>query len=52
MNGVDKNVVLSARNIQRAKVVTAATLNTYDVMNANKLFFVESSLDTIQSILG
>lgn len=52
MNGVETNVVLSARNIQRTKVVTAGNVNTYDLMNANKVFFVESSVDNLQTILG
>lgn len=52
MNGVETNVVLSARNIQRTKVVTAGSVNTYDLMNANKVFFVESSVDNLQTILG
>lgn len=52
MNGVETNVVLSARNIQRTKVVTAGSVNTYDLMNANKVFFVESSVNSLQTLLG
>jgi large subunit ribosomal protein L4 len=47
----DRNVVLSARNIQSAKVVSANTLNTYDIVNASNLLLSEGSLKTIEDIL-
>ena len=34
---VNKNVYLSARNLQQAEVMTASTLNTYKVLNADVL---------------
>lgn len=46
------NVVLSARNIQRTKIELARNLNTYDILNARKLFITESSLAVIDEILG
>ena len=46
------NVVLSARNIQRTKIELARNLNTYDILNAKKLFITESSLAVIDEILG
>ncbi len=52
MNSVEPYVILSARNIQRTKVVTAKSVNTYDLMNANKVFFVESAINTLETILG
>lgn len=48
----NKNVYLSSRNIQGTKVVTADTLNTYDVLNANKLIFVEGAVQKIENILN
>ena len=48
----NKNVFLSSRNIQGAKVVTADSLNTYDVLNANKLIFVEGAVEKIENILN
>jgi len=48
---VNKNVYLSARNLQGKKVVTASDLNTYDILNANSLLISESSLPVIESIL-
>lgn len=50
--GVDANVVLSARNIQRTKVTTVQNLNTYDILNAKKLFVLEGSLKTIEELLA
>ena len=46
------NVVLSARNIQRTNIELARNLNTYDILNAKKLFITESSLAVIDGILG
>lgn len=46
------NVFLSSRNLQRAKVVTADTLNTYDIMNAGKLILAESSVEVIEKVLN
>ena len=46
------NVVLSARNIQRTKIELARNLNTYDILNAKKLFITEGSLAIIDGILG
>jgi len=52
MPTTDSNVVLSSRNLQRTKVVTANSLNTFDILNAKKLFVAESSLKTIGEILA
>ena len=48
---VDKNVYLSARNLQRAEVMTANTINAYKVLNAEVLVVTEKSLQTIDQIL-
>jgi large subunit ribosomal protein L4 len=44
----NKNIFLSSRNLRKAKVVLASDLNTYDVMNANKLMVMESSINEIE----
>ena len=44
----NKNLYLSSRNLQNSKVVTLSELNTYEIMNASALLFVESSLDVLQ----
>ncbi len=48
---VDKNVYLSACNLQRAEVMTANTINAYKVLNAEVLVVTEKSLQTIDQIL-
>ena len=50
--GVDKNVYLSARNLQRTEVMTASSLNTYKVLNADVLVVTENSLKSIDEILA
>jgi len=46
------SVYLAARNLGRVKVVTADSLNTYDVLNASKVILAESSIEKIQTILN
>jgi large subunit ribosomal protein L4 len=46
----DNNIYLSARNLQRTKVTRAESLNTYDILNANKILFVESSLKALETM--
>ena len=48
----DTNVVLSARNLKKAKVTLADMLSTYDILNANNLLISESSVQKIEEILG
>ena len=47
----NKNVVLSGRNLQNTKVITAASLNTYDVLHADNLILSESSVEKIDNLL-
>ena len=48
----NKNVYLSARNLQQADVMVASDVNTYKILNADVLVIIEKSLETIDSILG
>lgn len=48
----DKNVLLSSSNLQKAKVVVASELNTHDILNANNLLMVESSIKEVENILS
>lgn len=48
---VDRNLVLSSRNIPKAKVAMASDLNTYMILNADQLLLVESSLPEVENIL-
>jgi large subunit ribosomal protein L4 len=49
---VTKNIVLAGRNIQKTKVTTADQINTYDVMNAESIVFVESSINKVVTLLN
>jgi large subunit ribosomal protein L4 len=48
----NENILLSARNIQKAKVINVNSLNTYDILNANRLLIAESSMKEIEKILA
>jgi large subunit ribosomal protein L4 len=48
----NKNVFLSARNLQRTEVIEAEKVNTYKVLNADVLVITEKSLEAINGILG
>ena len=48
LNERNKNIYLSSRNLQKTKVITVSELNTYEIMNASTVLFIESSLDTLQ----
>ncbi len=43
----NKNVYLSARNLQRAEVILASNVNSYKVLNADVVVITEKSLETI-----
>ena len=49
---INKNVYLSARNIQKAEVMRAGDINTYKVLNADVLVITEDSLQQIDAILN
>mgnify|MGYP002755340825 FL=1 len=51
MPEVNKNVYLSARNLQRSEVMLASTLNAYKVLNADVLVFTEKSLQVVDGLL-
>ncbi|MES2628920.1 MAG: 50S ribosomal protein L4 [Bacteroidota bacterium] len=44
----DKSLYLSSRNFDRSKVVTVADLNTYDILNAKTLVFLEGSISKLE----
>lgn len=47
----DQNVYLSARNIPGTKVSTAADINTYDIMNAQRVIFTSGAVDAVHTNL-
>ncbi len=49
LNGVDRNVYLSSRNLQEARIVTARELNTYRILDNKMLILTESSVETLNN---
>ncbi len=49
LDGSNNNVYLSSRNLKRASVVNTSELNTYTVLNANKVIISETCLEEIES---
>lgn len=45
----DKAVILSARNVQTAKVVTVSELNTYVILNAKVVVLLEEALPVLET---
>jgi len=52
LSDTNKNVYLSARNLQDTDVIEAAKVNTYGILNADVLVITEKSLDVIDEILN
>ena len=48
---VNKNVYLSARNLQDAEVMQATKINTYKILNADVVLMTESALKAIDEFL-
>ncbi|MCR5512041.1 MAG: 50S ribosomal protein L4 [Prevotella sp.] len=48
----NKNVYLSARNLQKSECIIAANVNTYKVLNADVMVVTEKSLDVINGVLN
>ncbi|MGE5424818.1 MAG: 50S ribosomal protein L4 [Syntrophothermus sp.] len=46
----DANVILSARNLKKVKVINVSELNTYEILDANRLLILESSIREIEKI--
>lgn len=49
--GQNKNVYLSARNLQNVEIITASDINTYKIMNSGNLVITESSVAVIDNLL-
>lgn len=51
MPEVNKNVYLSARNLQRAKVAVASDVHTYGVLDAGVMVVTESAIAKMEAVL-
>jgi large subunit ribosomal protein L4 len=52
MPTANTNLVLSVRNLPKAKVTRVSDLNTYEILNARNLVILESSLDEFEKAFG
>lgn len=52
LDNMDKNIILSARNIQKFKVIQATDINTVDVLNAQHVLVSEKSIPVIETTLS
>ena len=50
MSEKNENVVLSSNNIENAIVKEVKDLNTYDIVNADSVFFDEESVKKLNEI--
>jgi len=48
---LDENVCLSSRNLGNVKVVLPEEVNTYDVVNSDKMVITEASLKKLEEVL-
>ena len=52
LGAANNNVYLSARNVQKANVITSSELSTYKVLNTSKVILLEGALEGIESNLS
>ncbi|MCU0421917.1 MAG: 50S ribosomal protein L4 [Bacteroidia bacterium] len=48
----NKNIYLSSRNLPKSKVIVASDVNTYEILHANKVIFLENTVTAIENILN
>ncbi len=48
----NKNVYLSARNVEKADVATVSELSTYRILNANNMLLTENAVAALQAIFN
>ena len=52
LDGVNENIILSARNLQNFKVMQATDINTIDLLNAHLVLLSEKSIPVIETTLS
>ncbi len=52
MPEVNKNVVLSSRNVPKTKVMVVEDVNTYELLNADSLVLCEGSVSKLETLLS
>src|SRR5882757_5525251 len=51
-SGIDKNLTLASRNIEKVALTTSDSLNTYDVLRPDKLLFTKSAFEKVEARLA
>jgi len=51
LNGGNKNIYLSSRNLKNSKAVVNSELNTYEITDATNVLILESAVDGLESNL-
>jgi len=51
-SGIDKNLTLASRNIEKVTLTTSDSLNTYDVLRPDKLLFTKSAFEKVEARLA
>ncbi len=49
---LNKNLILSSRNVQNSAVTVLSELNTYDILNADNIIFSEGTIDKLENQFG
>ena len=52
VNELNEKVCLAARNLANTKIVLVEEVNTYDVVNADRLLIEETALNKLEEVLG
>ncbi|MEP7127762.1 MAG: 50S ribosomal protein L4 [Chitinophagales bacterium] len=50
VNEADDRLMIASRNVQKSRITKVSDLNTYEIMNASTLVFVESSLKHFEAV--
>jgi len=51
-SGIDKNLTLASRNIEKVALTTSHSLNTYDVLRPDKLLFTKDAFQKVEARLA
>jgi large subunit ribosomal protein L4 len=51
-SGIDKNLTLASRNIEKVALATSDSLNTYDVLRPDKLLFTRDAFEKVEARLA
>jgi large subunit ribosomal protein L4 len=46
----DKQLYLSSRNLQKSKVTVVADLNTFEILNADNIIFIEGAIEKLDNL--